>query len=364
MRRLLPFILMIALVFVSFAMPALADDSAGLTGVTYVPIDKNAAKVLSSSADAVKIPSNAHQDAVPGINFRWADKQKDNCVLTVDESVFDEFDSFTVLVKDASEYVSVEITEPGVYSFPKFEVKGKLHNINMVWLCDFVKHIEYHDYTVTVISNDESDISTSRYMIGNKAENVPFDTPAVETNTGSKYGSSAWLNGIAGDPNNANLIGLNPKFIWNAGPNGINDEIAKSGEVVKFEQTFNVEGTRVTDATKMYIAGDNGFLVFLNDQFIGQSGTILHDYFGEDIDDAAIATVFGDLTRTNGYVEHGNWQRIYEFNLSSALQVGENTLTIFAYNTAYDTTCTTLYDPLTNPAGIIYGFEVSSTDRP
>ncbi len=355
MNRWLSVLLVLVLTF-SFAVPTFAAESA--TVVSYSDVTKDEAKLLIAS-DAIKIPSNAHQDTVPGINFRWADKQNNDCVLTVDALVVDT--GFTVLVKDSNEYKSVQISGPGVYLFPKYEADGKIHNINMVWLCNF---ITFEDFYIPVISSADTRITTSRFMVGNYGDNVPFVTDAVVTDTGTHYGVNAWMNALKSVPNYDGLMALAPQFIWNAGSNGIESSIAKSGEAVKFEQSFQVEGSRITANTNLRIAADNGFLVFINGTFIGQSITILHSYSLTSLDEKEIADIFGDLTRTNGFVEHGNWAKIYDFNITSALRTGTNTLTIYAYNTAHDTTCSIIYNNLTNPAGIIYSFDVSSTNRP
>lgn len=153
MKRILLIITMVALTLNLYNIPAFAADDEVQT-VTYNQINKKDAQVLEKAKDTIKVTSNGNQDVIAGINFKWVDKQKGDCLLTVQPSVFEEYDSFTVLLKSTNDYVYVNISAPGTYSFPKFMVNGKLYNINSAWLCKFVTKAPQTIFNRVVVFDD------------------------------------------------------------------------------------------------------------------------------------------------------------------------------------------------------------------
>ncbi|MCL2736492.1 MAG: hypothetical protein FWD75_07665 [Propionibacteriaceae bacterium] len=102
-----------------------------------------------TNASGVKITSNAHSAAFPGIYFIWDSKQKDNGYLKVSASVFDTFDSFTLTTKESNVYrdfvISVQagqqLTSDDCYVFYIPKVVGN-KNINMVFISDWQLKVE------------------------------------------------------------------------------------------------------------------------------------------------------------------------------------------------------------------------------
>jgi hypothetical protein len=95
-----------------------------------------------NDAYGTKIASNA-QYFYPGngISFNWELSQSGDGILVIDESFFSVYghEKLTIVVKSSADvqYVAAEITVPGTYkvSVPKWaDSKGKVHNINMVWI--------------------------------------------------------------------------------------------------------------------------------------------------------------------------------------------------------------------------------------
>ncbi len=127
---------------------------------------------------------------------------------------------------------------------------------------------------------------------------------------------------------------------------------------------MNYQGS-ITDAAgapvssvSLCAAGDNGFLLFVNGQYAGQTATIFNPY-GSAVEDAgAIAAAFGDLKQASNYVDHSNWQTVYAFDLYPFLQEGDNDITFYAYNTADEPAVTgTAYNQDNNPGGLLFAFE-------
>jgi len=112
------------------------------SGVAFVVVIPGATQpdtwVKTSKKDAygIKIPSNAHQyDAGLGVVFTWDQKQKDEGVLFVPAAYFNKYASLTIVAKASNEYRIMTINSPGSYDVPKWvDAKGKIHNINMVWI--------------------------------------------------------------------------------------------------------------------------------------------------------------------------------------------------------------------------------------
>jgi len=97
------------------------------------------------NASGVKITSNAHSDAFPGIYFIWDSKQKDSGFLKVSAPVFDFFESFTLTAKQANVYWDFliapiegqQLTEDNCYVFFIPKVNNN-KNINMVFLSGWI----------------------------------------------------------------------------------------------------------------------------------------------------------------------------------------------------------------------------------
>ncbi|MDR0492548.1 MAG: hypothetical protein LBH74_02765 [Nitrososphaerota archaeon] len=111
------------------------EDSKEIDQLDWAPATKD-------DAHGIKVASNA-QYFYPGdgVEFIWDGKQKDDCILYVDESFFSVYghETLTIVIKSSAEvqYIKAQITVPGAYEItvPKWtDSKDKEHNINMVWI--------------------------------------------------------------------------------------------------------------------------------------------------------------------------------------------------------------------------------------
>ena|GEM_PF-1453001 len=115
-----------------------ADDRA-------VSVDIDATASTRENASGAKITSNAHSADFPGIYFVWDAKQKDAGYLKVDAAVFDQYDSFTLTIKESNTYWDFviapqpgqQLTDDGCYVFFIPKVFGN-KNINMVFVSSWV----------------------------------------------------------------------------------------------------------------------------------------------------------------------------------------------------------------------------------
>jgi len=111
-----------------------------------------------------------------------------------------------------------------------------------------------------------------------------------------------------------------------------------AGDVVDFEKTFTVEGSPVS--ANLYITCDNGYEVYVNGDGSPAGSAQLHNV-GE------IGWDESDLTES--YVTSSGWQNVESWDVTGAIQPGENTLTIYTANEQMDGA-----DPESNPAGLIF----------
>ncbi len=349
-------------------------DKAGAKAVTYLDATKADADSMS-----VKIPSNAHYDVLaPTVYFDWDAKQKDDGYLTVLPGYFDKYESLTIVVKASSEYRKAVVTAPGTYLINKFVSKGKVHNINMVWIGDFVERripVYQRDF---VISNG-ADIA-----LGATCEGQPADIASVLDTYYDGSTAGLWESTLSGafpelyaamkaillDYGDENADA--PEFIWN-NAYFTDSALAVSGATVVFEKKFTTLDTFTDSAYNaladdaelpLYIAGDNALLVFVNGKFVGQSSSVVKPYALESYDAGYLyGEIVGD--RTEPYILGNDWRTVYKFDLRPYLLAGaENTVTIIGVNEAADAFYGPADDyarePGKNPAGFMFSFEMYS----
>lgn len=135
--------------------------------VDYEDIDKNEFDKKSME----KISSNAQKLNISGVTFEWVPKQGNDGYLIVGEEIFDTYETFKIFVKCADEYKYKTITVPGVYLIEQFQANGKTHNIDMIWIGDFI------DYTPV------KGTITGVNLITDKEIEICFDAPVKRQNT-------------------------------------------------------------------------------------------------------------------------------------------------------------------------------------
>ena len=87
------------------------------------------------------------------------------------------------------------------------------------------------------------------------------------------------------------------------------------GDVVTFEREFNIPGD--PNGGTLYVACDNGFAAYLNDEFLGSANLFQYP-------------TLGDLKQA--YVDTTNWQNVQQYDLTGKLQQGNNILRIIGVN--------------------------------
>ncbi|MDR2862038.1 MAG: hypothetical protein LBV07_05775 [Syntrophobacterales bacterium] len=142
-----------ALIALAVALPVFAAKGQAGTVQWYGASDKNMAVQIKETqnntrknASGPKITSNAHSKDFPGLYFIWNAKQKDSGYLKVRASVFDQYERFSLTVKEANRYWDFTIapqrnqrmTKDGCYVFHIPKVSNN-KNINMVFVSDFVE---------------------------------------------------------------------------------------------------------------------------------------------------------------------------------------------------------------------------------
>lgn len=114
-----------------------------------------------------------------------------------------------------------------------------------------------------------------------------------------------------------------------------------AGDIVEFERTFYIPGTP-TDNCTLYITCDNGYEVYLNGTFI---------------DSAQLVAGWETSNLTQGFVDTTNWQSVEDYDVSTLLQNGNNTLVIKTANEYMGPDDDPTQDNGTinsNPAGLIF----------
>jgi len=91
-----------------------------------------------------------------------------------------------------------------------------------------------------------------------------------------------------------------------------------TGDIVNFSKTFDIPGMYVISlAGMMYITCDNGYELYVNDDFVG-SAQVSGDWINSDL--------------TQAYVDTTNWQSTESFDISANLSCGTNKIFIPAVN--------------------------------
>ncbi len=378
MKKVFSIIIGIAMLFTAaFGLPAYAGD---IKTIDYEVMNKEEAKDFKQHSEG-KISSNAHSYAfeAKGIVFEWDGKQKEDGLLTVEEIFFTEYKSLTLMVKMANEYRAVTITEAGKYSIPKLAIdgKGKAKNINMVYIGNLIPADIPADskFRTIVVSSPGSGI-TAKSFLGALDE---IFADVVQTDTGSLYGADAWDKAFTNKPEGDadrqayndmksivnDLLDISKgyteaKWISNTNP-ATNPQV---GEVVRYAKAFNIPGEQITnDMVTLRIASDNGFVVFVNNNYVGKSNSLLMPYTKsfEDIED--LKALFGDRTQINGFITHGGWDKVYSYDIKPFLTSGDNYIVIYGVNCAWDSESgLDEYNAENNPSGLMFSFAVNSED--
>lgn len=112
------------------------------------------------------------------------------------------------------------------------------------------------------------------------------------------------------------------------------------GTVLKMETAFEMENVL---SGNLYIACDNGFEAYLNDNFLGSAN--VYDYGGND-------WMYSDLTEN--YVSSSGWWNIQLYDLTPFLNEGDNILLIHAANEQGNSGTVS-----SNPGAVIFALELA-----
>lgn len=159
------------------------------TGLSYSSCDKKAAQELTKQPGTIKITSNAHSSeaAAFGVTFNWNVKQKDDCVMTVEtiSGTIGTYYSFDLVIQSSGTYQIVNVDGAGVY-----EIAKSAKNINMVYICNIVKH-EFSNINLTKVWLDTNGeviteaapqpVFTNGYTVGGRTVETPFSVVFDET---------------------------------------------------------------------------------------------------------------------------------------------------------------------------------------
>jgi hypothetical protein len=121
------------------------------------------------------------------------------------------------------------------------------------------------------------------------------------------------------------------------------------GTVLIFERSFAINGIPLSG--KLAITCDNGYEAYLNSKFVGS-------------DNVFDGWLYSNLTQA--YVDTSDWDVVEEYDVSSLLTFGTNTLTIYAANEYFNTD--DYGNPWSgtasnNPGGLIFALRVDYCDR-
>lgn len=121
-----------------------------------------------------------------------------------------------------------------------------------------------------------------------------------------------------------------------------------AGDVVELEDTFDVPGTPVGGT--LYITADNGYEVSLNGTSVGSAQVF--DSGGTEWEDSDLGQEFVNA-------QSGSWMSVEEFDVSSLLVDGSNTLTVLGANEQQSTEDGEQNGTVTsNPGGVIYELDI------
>lgn len=149
----------------------------------------------------------------------------------------------------------------------------------------------------------------------------------------------------------------------------------KTGDIVRFDRTFNVDGTP-TDEPVLYITADNAFIVFINDTLVDFSSSLFYQEDRATVKaniEAAVAgpdgidgivSLFPDLSESR--VQTNNWQTSKSVAIPvdpALLLPGNNTITVIGFNEMMTPADNNGQDgsQYHNPAGIVFMLEVPYT---
>lgn len=256
--------------------------------------------------------------------------------------------------------LTVTITDAGLVSFND--------GTNDFDAAEFGNAVDQDPITAVIVSNQDyvsntGNNSAIESIFGTNDSGEAFSDTVVNSFIGPAYTAGSWEARWSEQANWAALTAINdnglaPVTVWNApmakAPN--------SGEVVKITNSFEVGS--FDDATDFYICGDNGFMLFINDKYVGQSATIFNSFgaAGDALNEVVVMEKFGALKEAEGQVAHDNWNQVYNFDIKPYLNANAvNTFTIYAYNTAEEVDFTgTEYniENNLNPAGVAFACEI------
>jgi hypothetical protein len=175
---------------------------------------------------------------------------------------------------------------------------------------------------MVIFSNTNTDITqVNGAPVTSKAveANEPFNYPNCRYYTPDDTFKSLWDDGIGAAAFNIFNASPTADWIWNS----LNPENPIWGDVVTFEEPFDVPGLPITGT--LYITADNGYSIMLNDTLIGQA------QLGPGFPDTLMETVDALPQQGDWGVASQGWQSV-EAYLLNGLMSGDNTLAITAAN--------------------------------
>lgn len=202
--------------------------------------------------------------------------------------------------------------------------------------------------TMTVRSGTSSQVVG--YRAGDEAGAFPTSTPNVDADL--TWVHSAWSG-------TSHTFDADTRWIWHCDETSttgqtmggkptyyVKEPIA--GDVVEFEDSFTISGTPTSGT--LYITADNGYEVALNGTAVGSAQVF--DSGGVDWEDS-------DLGQTYINAQSGTWISVEDFDVSSLLTSGSNTLTILGGNEQQSTADGETNGTVTsNPGGVVYELDI------
>jgi|GEM_PF-1528219 len=200
-------------------------------------------------------------------------------------------------------------------------------------------------------------ISDTSTMVTNGNLEIEPPYPAVQATAADGYNANTWPSATGSD----SWSDPAPLWIWESDP----EVHPNAGDLVTFEKTFDIPGTPAD--SHLMIAVDNGYAVWVNDQFIG-SDNLFEGVGGlpnSNPTETDLREALAGSNLTQPYVDTTTWQTVGHFTIdASYLQTGMNTLKILGVNEGFsDNPQYPTVQNDKNPGGLVYYLDVQWNER-
>ena len=247
-------------------------------------------------------------------------------------------------------------------------VEGKSYTVVERALSDELAH-KYH------AQDEDLVVSLSQKMQYTIVSGKSFAQNVSEVGDNNIWGdiTTQWNNGLAAQSDPAlleKLMGIKDsgnngaKWIWNTATLDDPTYANLDGEKLEIVSEINLNipaGATMPTSAPFYYAADNAAFVFVNGKLVGYTKKAFTSTYELDSNISSVEWDTFDpadlVLYEPGSTKIGMWQTVYYADLSSALQHGDNTITIYAANEEGSASAEA------NPAGVIFAgqFDVTTS---